>query len=193
MPSLAGKRFVIGLALGKHHIRLIQGLSGRLWKHRIDRPGNCRSVGDDFRHLLHPRVARVLTGCIIEHFASADHHLHLQVRKAPPDLLQEHPVQDDFPAVVGKQQKPLEKKEFDDVMRAYGITLKRKDGFYDGPYVWSMAKSDYLGKSIIDEQHLAMFVRDYIDDEDGNPTRAFDEFIANCNAKGVDIPWADLI
>lgn len=93
----------------------------------------------------------------------------------------------------GKQQKPLEKKEFDDVMRAYGITLKRKDGFYDGPYVWSMAKSDYLGKSIIDEQHLAMFVRDYIDDEDGNPTRAFDEFIANCNAKGVDIPWADLI
>lgn len=93
----------------------------------------------------------------------------------------------------GKKQTPLEKKRFDEIMKMYNITLKRNEGYYDGPYVFSMAKSDYLGSSIIDEQHLARFVADYIDDVDGNPTRPFDEFYANCLAKGIDIPWEDLI
>lgn len=87
----------------------------------------------------------------------------------------------------------VDKKRFDEIMRAYGLSLNRKDGYYDGPYVWAMARSDYYGSSISDEQHLAMFVKDYIDDVDGNETRAFDEFYINCIAKGVDIPWKDLI
>lgn len=87
----------------------------------------------------------------------------------------------------------LEKKRFDELMRAYNQTLSRNEGYYDGLYVWAMAKSDYFGSSVIDEQHLAMFVKDYIDDVDGNPTRAFDEFYINCIAKGVDIPWEDMI
>lgn len=93
----------------------------------------------------------------------------------------------------GESGAALEKKQFDELMKAYGLKLDRKEGYYDGPYIWAMAKSDYLGSSIIDEQHLAMFVKDYIDDIDGNETRAFDEFYINCVAKGVDIPWKDLI
>ena len=93
----------------------------------------------------------------------------------------------------GNKQKPMEKKDFDEKMMAYGLSLDRNDGFYDGPYVWAMAKSDYFGRSIPDEKHLAMFVKDYIDDVDGNETRAFDEFYINCTAKGVDIPWIDII
>lgn len=46
---------------------------------------------------------------------------------------------------------------------------------------------------IADEIRMAMFLRDYIDDPDGNPTRPFDEFYINCIAKGVDIPWEDMI
>ena len=86
-----------------------------------------------------------------------------------------------------------EKKDFDEKMKIYKQQLKRKDGYYDGPYVYAMGMADYMGSSIIDEQHLCMFVRDYIDDIDGNKTRAFDEFMINCNAKGIDIPWQDLI
>ena len=85
------------------------------------------------------------------------------------------------------------KKEFDDLMQLYKQKLQREDGYYDGLYVWCMATSDYLGSSIEDERHLVLFVKDYIDDVDGNPTRAFDEFVANCEAKGVDIPWEDMI
>lgn len=93
----------------------------------------------------------------------------------------------------GAEIKPLEKKDFDQKMQAYGLSLNRKEGFYDGPYVWAMATSDYYGRSIQDERHLAMFVKDYIDDIDGNETRAFDEFYVNCISKGVDIPWEDMI
>lgn len=86
-----------------------------------------------------------------------------------------------------------DKKKFDEKLKVYNISLKRNEGYYDGPYVWAMATADYFGSSVIDEQHLAMYVRDYIDDPDGNPTRAFDEFYANCIAKGVDVPWEDMI
>ena len=94
---------------------------------------------------------------------------------------------------AGNREKVLEKSRFDDIMKMYGQTLTRNEGYYDGIYVWTMAKSDYFGSSILDDQHLAAFVKDYIDDVDGNPTRAFDEFYINCVSKGVDIPWKDMI
>ena len=93
----------------------------------------------------------------------------------------------------GNQATAVEKKRVDELMKAFGINLERKEGSYDSVYVWNMAKNDYLGSSIIDEQRLARYVKDYIDDIDGNETRAFDEFYINCIAKGVDIPWPDLI
>jgi hypothetical protein len=93
----------------------------------------------------------------------------------------------------GNAIKVTDRKRFEELLRAYNVTIKRNEGYYDGPYVYAMGQADYLGSSIIDDQHLVMFVRDYIDDIDGNPTRPFDEFLANCNAKGVDIPWEDLI
>ena len=42
-------------------------------------------------------------------------------------------------------------------------------------------------------QALGQEIYDYIDDPDGNQTRAFDEFYVNCLAKGIDIPWEDMI
>lgn len=93
----------------------------------------------------------------------------------------------------GKKGSIPDKKRFDDIMKVYGVPLDRNEGYYDGLYVWAMATSDYLGSSITDEQHLALYVKDYIDDVDGNPTRAFDEFMANCIAKGIDVPWEDMI
>lgn len=86
-----------------------------------------------------------------------------------------------------------EKKKVDEKLNSYGVELERDKGYYDPIYVWCMAKSDYLGSSLRDEEQLAKFVKDYIDDPDGNPTRAFDEFYINCVAKGIDIPWGDMI
>ena len=93
----------------------------------------------------------------------------------------------------GKKVSVPEKKTLDDLLKTYGIEIERSKGYYDPLYVWCMAKSDYMGSSISDEPHLALYVKDYIDDKDGNKTRAFDEFYINCVAKGVDIPWEDVI
>lgn len=93
----------------------------------------------------------------------------------------------------GRKVQLPEKKRLDEIMSGYGIDIKRKEGYYDSLYVWCMATADYFTSSIGDEHHLALFVKDYIDDPDGNPTRAFDEFYVNCTAKGIDIPWEDMI
>lgn len=93
----------------------------------------------------------------------------------------------------GDRQSVPEKKKVDEKLNSYGVELSRDKGYYDPVYVWCMAKSDYFGSSIEDEMHLAKYVKDYIDDPDGNPTRAFDEFYVNCIAKGIDIPWGDVI
>ena len=93
----------------------------------------------------------------------------------------------------GNRVSVVDRKVFDEVMGSYGLALDNDEGYYDGVYVWCMATSDYLGSSIPDEKHLAMYVKDYIDDIDGHPTRAFDEFYINCVAKGIDIPWKDMI
>lgn len=93
----------------------------------------------------------------------------------------------------GDRQSVPDKKKVDEKLRSFGIELERDKGYYDPVYVWCMSKSDYFGSSIEDEMHLARYVKDFIDDPDGNPTRAFDEFYINCIAKGIDIPWGDLI
>lgn len=87
----------------------------------------------------------------------------------------------------------VDRKALDEKLSTFGVTLKRAEGYYDPVYVWCMANADYLGSSVTDEIRQALFVRDYIDDPDGNPTRAFDEFIVNTIAKGIDIPWEDMI
>ena len=88
--------------------------------------------------------------------------------------------------------KPVDKAAFDQKMLENGITLKNDKG-YDGPYVWCMASADYMGSSITDEAHLAKYVYDYLDDVDGSPTRAFDEFYAKTMALGIPIPWEDVL
>lgn len=92
----------------------------------------------------------------------------------------------------GKKAEFMEKDQVMDVLKRNSVTVE-KDMGYDIPYVYAMARSDYFGSSITDEAHLAKFVKDYIDDPDGYETRAFDEFLAKLNAKGVSVPWEDLL
>lgn len=93
----------------------------------------------------------------------------------------------------GNKLVVVERKTLDGILAKYDVELKRNEGYYDPIYVWNMGLADYYGSSVPDEQHLALFVKNYIDDKDGNPTRAFDEFYINTAAKGIDFPWEDLI
>ena len=86
----------------------------------------------------------------------------------------------------------LTKTEADDILSRYGVTLEHNKA-YDYVYVMAMAKADYYGSSIADDSHLAMFVKDYIDDPDGYDGLAFTRFYADCIGKGTPILWEDML
>ena len=56
-------------------------------------------------------------------------------------------------------------------------------------YSANMAKSDFMKSAIADEAHLALFVKDYIDDLDGYEGMPFTRFYADCIGKGMPIDW----
>ena len=92
----------------------------------------------------------------------------------------------------GNHANASTKDEVMDLMKSYGVVINNAAS-YDVPYVYMMAKMDYLGSSIKDESSLLLYVKDYCDDVDGNPTRAFDELYVNLLAKGVGIDWEDML
>lgn len=88
--------------------------------------------------------------------------------------------------------QPYTKEVVDAMLKKHGIVLNTESD-YDAVYVANMAKADYFGSSIVDEQHLAKFIKDFINDTDGYDEVAFTRFYADCIAKGCIIPWEDVI
>ena len=69
--------------------------------------------------------------------------------------------------------EPYNKDKVDAILHNYNIKLNNND-LYDYVYVANMCKADFLHSSIIDEQHLALYVKDVIDDVD-----AYDGIVFN--------------
>lgn len=92
----------------------------------------------------------------------------------------------------GKKITPYTKEQVDKLMTTYGVTLKNDNG-YDAVYVANMAKADHVGSALSNEQQVAMFVRDYIDDEDGYAGKTFTRYFADLIGSGTNAPWEDLL
>jgi len=81
---------------------------------------------------------------------------------------------------------PLTKEGIDELLKKNNIVLKNKHG-YDYVFAANMCLADYLGSSVEDEKHLALFVKDYVDDPDGYPELPFTRFFADCIGSGNPI------
>lgn len=92
----------------------------------------------------------------------------------------------------GKPVIMRSKEQVERILSTYGIQLENDKG-YDKVFVMHMGISDYFGGSIIDEAHLARYVKEVLDDRDGYEGIAFSRFFADCNGKGVPILWEDMI
>lgn len=92
----------------------------------------------------------------------------------------------------GNKVQPMAKEQASDWLKAHNVTLKNDKG-HDAAYVLAMARADYMGSSITDDAHLALFVRDFLDDPDGYPTKAFDCFVVSCRAKNEPIFWDEMM
>ena len=101
-------------------------------------------------------------------------------------------VKDDSGTGRHKPLDPMKKEEIDELLKKQGIRLERDAG-HDCVYVANMCKADYLKSSVSDHAHLAMFVKDYIDDPDGYDGLPFTRFYADCIGSGTPIDWAAML
>lgn len=93
---------------------------------------------------------------------------------------------------IEKKLTPISKEDVDNIMRMNNIEAKRGQ-LYDCAYVANMCKADFLGSSIIDDKHLAMYVKDVIDDVDAPDGLVFNRFYADCCYSGVAIDWEEML
>jgi len=56
-----------------------------------------------------------------------------------------------------------------------------------------MCKADYFGSSIVDEPHLALYIKDTIDDEDAGDGTTMRRWYATMVANGEVIDWEDFV
>ena len=96
--------------------------------------------------------------------------------------------------INGKREyiKPYTKEEVDNMLDIYGIKLKRNK-LYDAVYVANMCQADFLGKSIINEEYLAKYIKDVIDDADAKEGYVFNRFYADCMFMDNPIEWDDML
>jgi len=90
----------------------------------------------------------------------------------------------------GKASVPKEK--VDEIFNKYGIKLDHNE-LYDYVYVYNMGNNDFLGSSVIDEKHLAMYVKDVIDDNDGYDGIVFNRWYADTVTLGIPIEWEEML
>ena len=84
------------------------------------------------------------------------------------------------------------KEKVDALLLGQGIEVKNKIG-YDHVYVANMARADFYKSSIKDEEQLAQFIKDMVDDADQKDGFIFNRFYADCCHNGVPIPWEDVL
>ena len=90
----------------------------------------------------------------------------------------------------GKQVVP--KERVDEILQKYNIKLENNE-LYDYVYIYNMGNNDFLGSSITDEKHLAMYVKDVIDDEDGYDGIVFNRWYADTVVTGIPVEWEDML
>lgn len=95
---------------------------------------------------------------------------------------------------TGKKEKVelLSKDAVEDILRKYGITLEHAT-LYDHVYVYHMGLADYYKSSLPDENHLALFVKDTIEDTDASEGQVFNRWYADMIHCGHPIEWEDLL
>lgn len=92
----------------------------------------------------------------------------------------------------GRKITALSKEDVANKIKEQGVTLEN-NVMYDAAFVYCMALSDFVGSSIDDDKHLAMYVKDLIDDPDQAEGFIFARFYSDCVNNGVPIDWAAML
>lgn len=88
--------------------------------------------------------------------------------------------------------QPMTKDRVDELLEKHGIKLEHNKG-YNYVYVANQGYADLYKRSVPDEQHLAMYVKDVIDDPDNEGGNVLRKWYADCTKKGIPVEWEDIL
>lgn len=88
--------------------------------------------------------------------------------------------------------EPWSREQVDELLKRHNVKLENNIG-YNYVYVANMLKADKYKSSIPDEAHLALGIKDVIDDVDCSPYCVFLEWIAKMDGNGEPIEWEDIM
>ena len=86
----------------------------------------------------------------------------------------------------------LDKEAIDALLKTYRIEIKNNQ-LYDYVYVANMCKADFFGRSVPDEQHLCLYIKDVIDDIDGYDGLVFNRWYADMCRTGIAIDRENML
>jgi hypothetical protein len=92
----------------------------------------------------------------------------------------------------GKRIDAISKDTVDKLLESYKVKLDNNVG-YDYVFVANMCKADYFGSSITDDKHVALYIKDTIDDEDAADGTTMRRWYATMVANGVMVDWDDVL
>lgn len=94
-----------------------------------------------------------------------------------------------------KKLEPIDawsKDQVDDLLKKYNVVLEDNQ-LYDYVWVANMVRSDYWKSSIVDEQHLALMIKDIVDDPDQRDGFILNRWIDDRLFNGCPIDWEDFV
>ena len=88
--------------------------------------------------------------------------------------------------------KPYTKEEVDEILERNNVNIRNKT-MHDYVFAATMCKADYMGSCIEDEYHLALYIKDVIDDVDASSETTFRRWVATMIGNGDPIDWSELV
>lgn len=88
--------------------------------------------------------------------------------------------------------KPFTKEEVEEKLKKWNVQLKYNK-YEDFVFVANMCKADFLGKSIVDEQHMCIYIKNVIDDPDGYTGQPFYRWLTDMERLGITIDWEEFV
>ena len=87
------------------------------------------------------------------------------------------------------QKAVYTKDKVDSLFKSYNIDIKDSK-LYDCVYIANWARSTFYGTSIVDEKHLALFIKDVLEKEGD---LVFNRWYVDTAKQGIPIEWEDMI
>lgn len=94
-----------------------------------------------------------------------------------------------------KKLEPIDawgKEQVDDLLKRFNVVLEDNQ-LYDYVWVANMVRSDFWKSSIADEQHLALMIKDIVDDKDQRDGFIFNRWISDRLFNGSPIAWEEFV